>query len=176
MTHIPTLLQTPETTSHSPFLSYVSCCCGFTPKIWLTGLCGPRIFDHSFSNARFTREGKQLDLVLCVLCTESSCHISRKVGWGMQSLWVTCTRIQEWLSGWAVPRSVKLACCLLVLCVLMPLPTPMSLKVRGVLGLFSKLILFACPRLSMLVPVFTSLMDPKHSFLWLKENVNYCTV
>lgn len=99
MTHIPTLLQTPETTSHSPFLSYVSCCCGFTPKIWLTGLCGPRIFDHSFSNARFTREGKQLHLVLCVLCTESSCHISRKVGWRMQSLWVMCTRIQEWLSG-----------------------------------------------------------------------------
>lgn len=143
MNHLPTFLQTPETTPHSPFLSYVSCCCGFTPKIWLTGLCGPRLFEQSFSNARFTGEGKQLHLALWVLCTESSCHSSRKVGWGMQSLWVTCTQIQDWLSGpeQSVTNSFKLACCLLVLCVLMPLPTPLSLKARGVLGLFSGLIL-----------------------------------
>lgn len=91
----------------------------------------------------------------------------------MQSLWVTCTRIQKRLAewSWAVTSSFKLACHSLVLYILIPLPTSVSPKVFRVHGLYSELaLLYLYKTLYLFCLFFTSLMDCKHvtSFFYHK--------
>lgn len=89
-------------------------------------------------------------------------HISRKVGWGMQSLWVTCTQLQDWLTGLEqVASSFPAIYLWSVYWCLFPLPCPS--RCVEYLTYFPSLACFTCLRLSMLVPVFSSLMDHKHS-------------